>query len=272
MQAFLKLFDFYIFANIHVAFATFSLTKITLLTVGNQQNEVPLFVLFSTILAYNFIRLYRKSAIKSWFSNWIEENSIKIILLSVFSMVMMCYLAFQLETKAILSLAPFVIMTLFYVIPMGRVFASNVSLRTVAGIKIFIIAFCWAGVTVIFPLLNYDSAISFDMLLIFVQRFLFVIAITIPFDLRDLSHDGDDLKTLPQLIGISKSKKLGLLLLMLFLGLEFFISDVNQLRVTFIIAFISLLFLIRSNTNQNKYYSAFFVESIPIIWLLLTLL
>ncbi len=272
MQAFLKLFDFYIFANIHVAFATFSLTKITLLAVGNQQNEVPLFVLFSTIVAYNFIRLYRKSAIKSWFSSWIEENNIKILLLSVLSMGMMFYVAFQLETKAILSLAPFFIMTLFYVIPMERVFPAIGSLRTVAGIKIFIIAACWAGVTVIFPLLNYDSAISFEMLVIFVQRFLFVIAITIPFDLRDLSHDEDDLKTLPQLIGVSKSKKLGLFLLMLFLGLDFLLSDVHQLRVTFVIALISLLFLIRSNTNQNKYYSSFFVESIPIIWLSLILL
>jgi len=272
MQAFLKLFDFYIFANIHVAFATFSLTKITLLAVGNQQNEVPLFVFFSTIVAYNFIRLYRKSDIKYWFSNWIEKNSIKIGLLSALSMVAICYLALQLETKAILSLVPFFIMTFFYVIPMGRMFPSNASLRTLAGIKIFIIAFCWAGVTVVFPLLNYDRMISFDMLLVFVQRFLFVVAITLPFDLRDLSHDGDDLKTLPQLIGIAKSKKLGLLLLMLFLGLEFLINDVNQLRVTFIIALISLLFLIRSSTNQNKYYSAFFVEGIPIVWLLLILL
>jgi hypothetical protein len=184
MQAFLRLFDFYIFANIHVALATFSLTKITLVSIGNQQNEVPLFVFFSTILAYNFIRFYRKSVIKSWFSDWIERNSIKIRLLSLFSIVVTCYLAFQLQVKGILSLTPFFIMTLFYVIPIRGVFSSSTSLRTVAGIKIFLIAFCWAGVTVVFPLLNYDSALSVDMLLLFVQRFLFVIAITIPFDLR----------------------------------------------------------------------------------------
>ncbi len=272
MQAFLRLFDFYIFANIHVALATFSLTKITLLTVGVGQNKVPLFVFFSTIVSYNFIRLYRKSDIKSWFSNWIDYHKIIIGVISLFSLMVMCYLAFQLRAKAILSLVPFFMMTLFYVVPVRRVFPSITSLRTIAGIKIFLIAFCWAGVTVLFPILNYDIAISTDMMIVFIQRFLFVVAITIPFDLRDLSHDDDDLKTLPQLIGVVKSKKLGLLFLMLFLGLEFLVNGLNQIRITFIVALISLLFLIRSNTNQSKYYSAFFVESIPIVWLLLALL
>jgi len=183
-----------------------------------------------------------------------------------------CCLAFQLQLKAILSLLPFFAITMFYVIPIHKVFSSNNSLRTVAGIKIFLIAFCWAGVTVVFPILNYDIVLSTDVIIVFLQRFLFVLAITIPFDLRDLSHDDDGLKTLPQLIGVARSKKLGILFLMLFLGLEFFINDSNQLRITFVVSLISLFLLIRSSTNQNKYYSAFFVESIPIVWLLLVLL
>ncbi len=272
MRTMLRLFDFYIFANIHVALATFSLTKISLLFVGNDHNEVPLFVLFSTIVAYNFIRLYRKTAIESWFSNWIDNHKIAIIVLSCISLVAMCYLAVGFQKNAILSLLPFFIMTFFYSVPMGRKFSLNTSLRVVARIKIFIIGLCWAGVTVIFPLLNYDVPINQDVLIIFTQRFLFVVAITIPFDIRDLSHDPESLKTIPQLIGVEQSKKVGLFLLMIFLGLEFLASEFNQMRITFVITLISLFLLIRSTTNQSKYYSAFFVESIPIAWLLLILI
>ncbi len=271
MGMILKLFNFYIFANIHVALATFSLTKVSLLFVGNEQNEIPLFVFFSTIVAYNFIRLYRKSDIKSWFSNWIDKNKIAIFSLSFISLLGMCYLILGLRLKAIISLIPFFLMTFFYVIPIGRVFSSEKTLRTISGIKIFLIAICWAGVTVIFPFIHYDIAITTDMYILFLQRFLFVIIITIPFDLRDLSHDEDTLKTIPQLVGVAQAKRLGLILLMLFLGLEILINDLTQLRITFLIALISLFFLIRSTTNQSRYYSAFFVEGIPIVWLLLLL-
>jgi len=232
---------------------------------------VPIFVFFSTIVAYNFIRLYRKPTIKSWFSSWIDANKIAIIILSLVSLIAMCYLSFEFKKKAMLSLVPFFLMTFFYVVPIGRFFSNNISLRTVAGIKIFIIAFCWAGVTVIFPLLNYGVPITSDVLIVFVQRFFFIVAITIPFDVRDLSHDADGLKTIPQLIGVAKSKKFGLLLLMFFLGLEFLFNDSNQLRITFIVALVSLFLLIRSTPNQSKYYSAFFIESIPIVWLFLVL-
>ncbi len=271
MRIISRLFDFYIFANIHVALATFSLTKISLLFVGNEQNEVPLFVFFSTIVAYNYIRLSRKPTMKSWFSSWIDTHKMVIVGLSLVSFMAMCYLGIELRKKAILSLVPFFIATFFYAFPYGRLFSLHMSLRTIAGIKIFLIAFCWAGVTVLFPLLNYDIAITSEVIIICVQRFLFIIVITLPFDIRDLSHDDDHLKTIPQIIGVVKSKKLGLLLLMCFLGLAFLLHDIDQLKTTFVIALISLMFLIRSTADQHKYYSAFFVESIPIIWLLLVL-
>jgi 4-hydroxybenzoate polyprenyltransferase len=104
----------------------------------------------------------------------------------------------------------------------------------------------------------------------FIQRFFFIAAITIPFDIRDLNFDDKNLKTLPQVIGIQKSKVVGLFFLMLFLGLEFFKNSTEvSYRINFIIALISLFFLLKATHDQNKYYSAFFVESIPIMWLVL---
>jgi len=264
-------FDFYIFSNIHVALATFCLAKITLLTFGYQENEVPFFIFFATIIAYNFIRLYRKIRIKSWFYHWMVANKNPIIFIIVLSFVLMTFVAFKLSIRALISLIPFGLFTLFYIIPLKGITKINTSLRMVSGIKIFLIAFCWAGITVFFPLINYDVIFSLDVWIVFLQRFLFVLVITIPFDIRDLGHDEDTLKTIPQVLGLQNAKRFGLLLLMLFLGLTFVRSSItpDQIRIELIIAVISLLFLIKSKATQSKYYSAFFVESIPIVWLLL---
>jgi hypothetical protein len=271
MQLVQRVFDFYIFSNIHVALATFCLAKITLLTFDHQENEVPFFIFFATIVAYNFIRSSRKSKIKSWFSDWMDANKSTILFITVLSFVLMTIVAFNLRIKALISLIPFGLFTLFYVIPLKGITKTTTSLRMVSGIKIFLIAFCWAGITVLFPLINYDVIFSMDVWVVFIQRFLFVLVITIPFDIRDLGHDEETLKTIPQVLGLQNAKRLGLFLLMLFLGLTFIRSSITheQLRIELIVALISLIFLIKSKATQSKYYSAFFVESIPIIWLLL---
>jgi 4-hydroxybenzoate polyprenyltransferase len=133
-----------------------------------------------------------------------------------------------------------------------------------------LIAISYAGITVLFPLINYSIEVEKNEIMTFIQRFFFIAAITIPFDIRDLNFDDKNLKTLPQVIGIQKSKVVGLFFLMLFLGLEFLKNSTEvSYRINFIISLISLFFLLKATHDQNKYYSAFFVESIPIMWLLL---
>jgi len=99
---------------------------------------------------------------------------------------------------------------------------------------------------------------------------LFVIAITIPFDIRDIDYDVSELKTLPQQLGIYKTKLFGSSLLLIFILLENLKPiDERQLISSILIAAISGLLLHFSTSKQSKYYSAFFVESLPIIWYLL---
>ena len=113
-----------------------------------------------------------------------------------------------------------------------------------------------------------------DESLIFAQRFLFVVAITLPFDIRDVDFDDATLKTIPQVLGVIYAKRFGILCLMLFVGMEFFktLTDSFGFREHLMIATLVLIFLMRANKDQNKYYSAFLVESIPIVWLLLHLI
>ncbi len=267
MQIFKRIFDFYIFGNIHVALAAFSLAKLTLLTYAIDQNLIPFFVFFSTITGYNFIRLYKIGDIQDWFFKIIKMNRKIIITLTFVSGIFVAYISFLLNVKALVALIPFGLFTLFYAIPIKK--EKKVTLRSLAYFKLFLIAISWAGVTVLIPLINYDIVFDKDVAIVFIQRFLFAVVVVIPFDIRDMNFDNEQLKTLPQFIGIQKSKILGLVVLMLFLGLEFLKNPIEpqQLRVHFFIALFTLLFLFNANENQHKYYSAFFVESIPMVWL-----
>jgi len=93
----------------------------------------------------------------------------------------------------------------------------------------------------------------------------------LPFEIRDLNYDNLKLSTIPQKIGVKKTKIIGFWLLMGFILLEFFKDELsnNDVIVTLITVFITLLFVIGSNKNQSKYYSAFWVESLPLVWLII---
>jgi hypothetical protein len=264
-----SIFNFYIFSNIHVAFATFCLTKITLLEIGITENKTAWFVFFSTLVSYNIIRFIRLGDVKNWFGNWFQENEKYLYVITGIGMLFLIYFTFQLRFKALLVLIPFAFFTVFYVIPIKKK-----ALRNVAGLKLILIAISWAGITVLFPIVqNYILPRTTDYIT-FLQRFLFVVVITIPFDIRDLNYDKIELKTLPQKVGIQKSKLLGLLFLVLFFFLEFFKNEINTTSsVTLLLVMvISGTLLLKSSDKKNKYYSAFFVEALPIIWFFLVLI
>ena len=62
-------------------------------------------------------------------------------------------------------------------------------------------------------------------------------------------------------------------LLIVFLFLEYFKDELtgNSILTTLIIMAITLLFVVFSNKKQSKFYSAFWVESLPVLWLTLLL-
>ncbi len=259
-----KIFNFYVFSNIHVALASFSLTKLSLLYWHIDNNTVPFFVLFSTVLSYNYIRLTRIKQIDIWFASWLKRNKKYLILMSTLSFFICIYLALQLQLKAFLILLPFSFLTALYVLPQWV--SRKINLRNLPAVKIFIIALSWAGITVLFPLIQYDI-FNTKVFWFFIRQFLFVIVLTLPFDIRDVPYDTKSIKTLPIWLGIKKAKILGLIFLVLFFIIQLLFIKTQVYWQDYFIAICLVFLLIKATTNQNKYYSAFWVEGIPILWL-----
>ena len=132
----------------------------------------------------------------------------------------------------------------------------------------------WAGVTVIVPILSADIDLNTDAWLTFTQRFFIVIVLTIPFEIRDLQYDVASLKTLPQQLGLTKVKALGVFLLIICLFMEEF-KDGFSTRYFLSLLIVCLLIaavLSGSSKKQFKYFASFWVEAIPIVWLGILLL
>ena len=102
---------------------------------------------------------------------------------------------------------------------------------------------------------------------------MFVMVLMFPFEIRDMRFDDLKLSTIPQQIGIKKTKMIGFLLLFGFFFLEYFKDEINTkgIIILIILTLITLLFLVFSEEKRTKYYSSFWVEGLPIIWLLLML-
>lgn len=178
------------------------------------------------------------------------------------------------EIKTLIYFGVFGVVSFFYAIPFlprKMLLDSSMNLRAISGLKIYIIAFVWAGISVVIPLINAGEPLDSELILTFAQRYLYIIVVTLPFEIRDMQFDSLKLATIPQKIGIGLTKRIGALLLILFCAAEFFKEGGDQLDLTavFIVAAVSLLLLLYSKTDQSKYYSSFWVEGIPILWLLL---
>ena len=91
----------------------------------------------------------------------------------------------------------------------------------------------------------------------------------LPFEIRDMKYDSLKLATIPQQIGIRKTKIIGALILFIFFFLEYFKNEINSsnVLVLLIVTFVTMVLVVFSTSNQGKYYSSFWVEGIPVFWL-----
>ena len=267
-----KILDFYIFSNIHVALAGFCLTKITLVQYGIESNLSPFFVALSIIISYNFIRFFEIKYKKlQWFKSWFYNHKIGLLILVAVSIVLLGYITFfySFNLKSVVILFPFAFMTLFYVVPLFKTTKVEISFRNFPFIKIGSIAISWAGITVFFPLYEAGIVFTSNVYIEFFQRLLFLVAIIIPFDIRDMHIDPKTLKTLPQLFGVNVSKIIGYIFLLLFIFLEIFKDKSDNIITAYILIVVSIVtatFLLFSTPRRTRYFTSFWIEAIPIFW------
>jgi hypothetical protein len=259
MRVFKQLFDFYINSSLHVGLSCYALVRITqILFQISQQDAVGYFAFWGTIVGYNFVK-YEELA---RFKKLQMRNQLRgIALFSFFSFIMTGYYFFLLERLTQIIAVVFLGLTLLYTLPF---FPNRNNARNWAGVKIYIVSFCWVGATVFLPLLNASVALTANIGILSFQRFILIFVLILIFEIIDLRHDNPNLRTVPQQIGVKQTKILGYVLLILFCGLELF--NISFRFSSFGLISVIAFFLAFANEQRSKYYTSFWVESIPIVW------
>jgi hypothetical protein len=269
MKIFRKIIDFYIDSSIHVALSCFCLVKISQLHFNISKDFVmAYFAFFGTVVGYNFVKYEEVFRVQKV---GIRDKLKFIFILSVLSLMSVGFYFFQLQRIVQLYAIVFLILTLLYTLPF---FPNRKNARNWAGVKIYIVSLCWVGVTIVLPILNADIVVSSDFYLQCLQRFILIFVLILIFEIIDLAKDDPHLQTVPQQIGVKKTKILGFCLLIIFCSLELFNTTIrhNSRLLPFLLSFAIAIALAFANEKRSKYYTSFWVESIPILWWLLLLL
>ncbi|WP_340202172.1 hypothetical protein [Ascidiimonas sp. W6] len=268
MQNLKLIFNFYLHASIHVAFAVIAFYKVTCISLNiPETRNLVLVLFFGTIVMYNFMKYGSRA--KGYFI--VKSKYEKLIqIISFIAGSFLIFFLVKLSIDNLIFLGMLVIISLLYILPFTR---KGENLRSFANLKVYAVSLVWSGSTVLLPFSENLSLINFDVWIVFLQRFILVIVLILPFEIRDMKSDAADLITIPRNLGIKKTKKLGYLLLVVLILLELFKTNfqIEQLIVLFISMAVLSVLLKLSNTSRSFYFTAFWVESIPILLWLLTL-
>lgn len=225
-----KLIGAFIHSNIYISLAAALLTVAAQIQLGMPPQWHPyLFIIFfATLFEYNLHRLItvltNKEALNSEKHRWVRENLKSFYVLVFFSMTGFGIVALLAKPEVLITLAPFALITIFYSVPVFRNKKHNFRLREIPYLKLFLIALVWSATTILLPVVQ--SANTFNNMhiaIMLTERFFFILAITIPFDIRDKEADlHEGLKTFPILLTEKRAMLIAYISLAVFFQISVF--------------------------------------------------
>lgn len=274
-----SILDFLLFSNIFIAFCAVAQGMVSYYLLKLPPDKYVLaFLFFSTLLVYNLSMLLAKpkepqqspfKRVRWIFSHHRLTISITLIACLCIIPLGLWYLSFQAQLLMV-----FVgILALAYNFPFLKLNDKKIGLRNIPGIKLFLIALVWSLSCVLLPIVQVESTFGISItlgetVLLVAKRFLFICAITIPFDIRDLFQDKlYELKTIPVILGEKKAWIFCQAFLIIYLILLILFTkniDLDVIGLTLTILLTGWL-IFKSNIKRNEYYYFFFLDGTMIL-------
>ncbi len=259
-----RFFDFLLFGNIYIAAGAVCLIQSTVKQLGFPDHlySYSLLAFFATLFIYNLQRIYYRTVndnkLNSIRRKWISEHQKPIQILTIIGFTGVVITFFLNEFRIVFYLSPLLILSIAYFIPF-------VKLRKSAWFKLLTLSTVWTITTAVIPMLLgspllLHPIVIWQMVLHILLRFSYVMAICIPFDIRDISIDtAEDVSTLPLKIGESKTKVLAILVTVLFGLITFLELITSTISIPVFIALVismvvTLLSVVFCNSKRSEYY------------------
>jgi len=258
---------------------------LTFYLIGSKPIYPVLALLFaSTIGIYNFCILITKPPHpdRSLHNRirWFFAHYRLMVTLTIVSILSLAPLFFLVSFSSKLLLIFLAILSFAYGLPLFAMGDKKFGLRNIPGLKLILITLVWTMSIVLLPVLeaqaNHLATISLrDTTILIAKRFLFIAAVAIPFDIRDLFEDKQfGLKTIPVAWGEKNAYLFCQLLLAGYLVLLFLFRN-HGFSTDFFALTLSIILtgwlIFRSKWEKNEYYYFFFLDGVLILQYLFVL-
>ena len=278
-KAFQSILDFLLFSNVFMSLCAVAQALVTFHLIDSPPNKIILALLFtSTLGIYNFCILIAppKEPQKSPYLRirWFFEHYRLMVTFTMISVLSLIPLFFLISMPSRLLLIFSGIISVCYGLPIFTLGNQKFGLRNIPGLKPFLITVVWVLSTVLLPILEakelHLTTVSMqDTTLLIAKRFLFVFALTVPFDIRDLFEDNKlGVKTIPVLIGEKKAYLfcsallLGYVIMLFLYRNNGFNTDFFALTLT---AALTSWLIFKSKWEKNEYYYFFYMDGVLIL-------
>ncbi len=180
-------------------------------------------ITFSVCSVYTAHRIYKceRKLSQAEMNDWYAKNKALVKTTFFFSFMMMCVCLrmLNLTFSQYILLGIGALFSTWYVVPI-----FSFRLREISLLKGPLVALVWTGIIVVFPQLE-SVHFTQDFMAFPLAFFCYFLALTIPFDVRDLSLDATSHDTIPMVLGVGKSRCLAVILLV---ASALIIAKINQ--------------------------------------------
>jgi hypothetical protein len=254
-----KIIELIVFSNVWIALGAIGIALSTYFYTKSEVDWLVLtLVFFSTLFGYSLQNISQRE-IHNHRSNqilWSQSNN-KLIKGIVFvSFLISIFLSFYIMKIYLIILSiPFFALVFLY----GNVFSSKLQIRNIPFLKILIISFCWCWTCCALPQLVSGCVFNWNLTFII---FVYVFAITIPFDIRDMTIDKRKIYTIPQFTGIRVAYIISQFSILCLFFFALYLS--NYLLCFFMV--ITNLVLIPSLKIKSEFYYLFVLDGLLVIF------
>lgn len=271
--------DFVLFSNVFMSLCAVAQGLLTFYLIGSKPVYSVLGLLFtSTLGIYNFCILISspKHPEKSDYRRvrWFFSHYRLMVTFTIVSLLSLIPLFFLISTGSKILLIFLAVLSFGYGLPLFSIGDQKFSLRNIPGLKLVMITLVWTMSCVLLPILEAQAGqlatISMrDTTILIAKRFLFIAALAIPFDIRDLFQDKQSgLKTIPVAWGEKNAYLFCQVLLIGYIVLLFLFRNMGFTTdfwaLTLSVALTGWL-IFKSKWEKNEYYYFFYMDGVLIL-------
>jgi 4-hydroxybenzoate polyprenyltransferase len=230
------------------------------------------FVFFATLALYNLHSIVALAGQKTKPHpryRIVYEHLNAVRALTLLAMIGMAICAIGLPISLLLQLVLISFPSLLYILPI----IAGKRLRDISILKIFILAIIWALVTVLLPFDYFGNEYDSRLGLLLAERVIFVFAIAIAFDIRDMEFDKTlDVKTIPIAVGKFSSFLLAGILLISWAILVHFIYMPLTAILLNVIALLSIGLIYGAQKDRPVWYYQILLDGTLLLQALIVVL